>query len=305
MPAYHPDTPEVRRDWAQYHDNITTMDGQVQARLDELEEDGLADDTIIFFYGDHGSGMPRSKRFAVQLRTACPLIVTFPGEIPPPGAEGLRPGGKSDRLVGFVDLAPTMLSLAGVKPPDFTRDRHSPAPTRRAPRDVLLRLPRAHGRALRPDALRARQALRLHPQLHPHKIYGQHLPTCGDADDARLGGALPGGQAKPPQTYFWETKPAEELYDLQTDRDEVNNLAGSPEHAATLERFRKAHREHELQVTRRRPAARGGDPRPRRKSSPYEMGHDAKRFPVARILAAADLASSLKPGVTAELSAKR
>ncbi|NBQ25648.1 MAG: sulfatase, partial [Verrucomicrobia bacterium] len=63
VPAYHPDTPEVRQDWAQYHDKITEMDATAGKHLRELEQAGLAEDTIIFYYGDHGSGMPRSKRW--------------------------------------------------------------------------------------------------------------------------------------------------------------------------------------------------------------------------------------------------
>ena len=62
IPAYHPDTPEVRHDWAQYYDKMTEMDAQAGEVLRELEQAGLADNTIVFYYGDHGSGMPRSKR---------------------------------------------------------------------------------------------------------------------------------------------------------------------------------------------------------------------------------------------------
>ena len=78
VPAYHPDTPEVRHDWAQYYDNITAMDGQAGEVLAELEADGLADDTIVFFYGDHGSGMPRSKRWPYNSGLHVPLVVHFP-----------------------------------------------------------------------------------------------------------------------------------------------------------------------------------------------------------------------------------
>ncbi|VAX37786.1 Sulfatase, partial [hydrothermal vent metagenome] len=60
VPAYHPDTPEVRHDWAQYYDRITEMDAKVGRNLKELADAGLTDETIIFYYGDHGSGMPRS-----------------------------------------------------------------------------------------------------------------------------------------------------------------------------------------------------------------------------------------------------
>ena len=78
VPAYHPDTPEVRKDWARYYDNITTMDREAAVLLKQLEDDGLADDTIVFFYGDHGAGMPRSKRFPYNSGLRVPMIVHVP-----------------------------------------------------------------------------------------------------------------------------------------------------------------------------------------------------------------------------------
>lgn len=71
LPSYHPDTPEVRHDWAQYYDKMTQMDGEVGGILKQLEEDGLNDSTIVFYYGDHGSGMPRSKRWPFDSGCAC------------------------------------------------------------------------------------------------------------------------------------------------------------------------------------------------------------------------------------------
>jgi uncharacterized sulfatase len=138
---------------------------------------------------------------------------------------------------------------------------------------------------------------------NPHKIYGQHLAYMWETKTTAVWDRLyREGKLKPPQTYFWETKPAEELYDLQADRDEVNNLAGSPQYAATLERFRKAHREHELQVRDVGLLPEAEIHSRSIKSSPYEMGHDDRQYPAARVLAAADTASSLQPNVTAELS---
>ena len=78
VPAYHPDTPEVRQDWAQYYDRITEMDALAGKNLQELADAGLADDTIIFYYGDHGSGMPRSKRWPYNSGLQVPLIVYIP-----------------------------------------------------------------------------------------------------------------------------------------------------------------------------------------------------------------------------------
>src|SRR4051812_14590178 len=109
IPPYHPDTPEVRQDWARYYDMITFMDKQIGEILRQLDEDGLADDTIVFYFSDHGAGMPRSKRWLYDSSTRVPLIVRFPGRLAAqaPGS----PGTATDRLVSFVDFGPTVLSL--------------------------------------------------------------------------------------------------------------------------------------------------------------------------------------------------
>jgi uncharacterized sulfatase len=109
------------------------------------------------------------------------------------------------------------------------------------------------------------------------------------------------GKLNAAQRKFWETKPAEELYDLENDRDEVNNLAASPDHSAVLERMRNAHREHEKAV-RDIGLLAEADMQARAKTlSPYEVGHDPKLYPFERVFAAAETASSLKPGVTDKL----
>ena len=118
VPAYHPDTPEVRRDWALYYDSVTAADADAGAVLAQLAADGLADDTIIFYWADHGSGMPRSKRWPSNSGLHVPLLVHIPEKF-----KDLRPadyvaGGTTDRPVSFVDFSPTMCSLAGVKPPE-------------------------------------------------------------------------------------------------------------------------------------------------------------------------------------------
>jgi uncharacterized sulfatase len=98
VPAYHPDTPEVRQDWAQYYDNITTMDGQAGKVLQELEADGLASNTIVFFYGDHGSGMPRSKRWPYDSGLHVPLLVRVPEAFRDLAPPDYRPGGTTARV---------------------------------------------------------------------------------------------------------------------------------------------------------------------------------------------------------------
>lgn len=115
VPPYYPDTEVVRRELARFHDSVSVLDQQVGAILEQLEKDGLADDTIVFFYSDHGSGMPRHKRLLHDSGMHVPLMVRFPEKF-----QHLAPakaGETVDRLVTFVDFAPTVLSLAGVEAP--------------------------------------------------------------------------------------------------------------------------------------------------------------------------------------------
>src|SRR5262249_25682370 len=117
IPPFHPDTLEVRRDWARVHELITAMDVWVAGLLQELKDDGLADDTIVFFYSDHGVGLPRGKRWLYDTGMRVPLIISFPANYQ--ALAPSKPGTVSDRLVSFVDFGPTALSLAGVKPPEI------------------------------------------------------------------------------------------------------------------------------------------------------------------------------------------
>ena len=118
LPPYIPDTPVTRRDWARYADLLTTLDRQVAAILDQLEADGLAQDTIVFFWGDHGQGLPRGKRWLYDSGTRVPLIIRWPGK--------LKAGSVNEELVCFLDFAPTMLRLAGAEIPSHLHGRVLP-----------------------------------------------------------------------------------------------------------------------------------------------------------------------------------
>ncbi len=302
VPAYHPDTPEVRHDWAQYYDNITTMDQQAAGVLRELTEDGLAENTVVLFYGDHGSGMPRSKRWPYNSGLHVPLMAYFPEKLRHLAPPEYRPGGTSERLVGFVDLAPTLLSLAGIKPPSWMQG-HAFLGEHRAPDP-----PYVFGCRGRMDerydmvrSVRDKRYVYIRNYM-PHKIYGQHIAYMFETPTTRVWKKLyDAGRLKQPQTRFWETKPSEELYDLQNDRDEVNNLAESPQHAQTLARLRKALREHVLEVRDVGFLPEDEIHSRSRGSTPYEMGRDTKRYPLEKILAMADKASMVKDASTKDL----
>ena len=303
VPAYHPDTPEVRQDWAQYYDNITTMDGQAGQMLADLEKDGLANDTIVIFFGDHGSGMPRSKRWPYNSGLNVCIAVHIPEKFRHLAPKDYLPGQKNNRHDSFVDLAPTMLSLAGVKPPDFHQGEAFLGPHATAPRSHVFGF---RGRMdERYDCVRTVRDQRFIyiRNYMPHKIYGQHLDYMWETPTTQVWERMyKEGKLNAAQSKFWQTKPVEELYDLANDRDEINNLASAPEHQATLRSLRSALRQNELKIkdigllSEAEIHSRG------KGSSPYEAGHNPKTFDAAGILDAAELASANDPNAVTKLT---
>ena len=302
LPAYHPNAPEVRHDWAQYYDKITEMDARFAARLKELEDAGLAEDTVVFFYGDNGGGMPRSKRWCYNSGLNVPLIVRVPEKFRNLAPKGYAAGGASERLVSFVDFAPTLLSIAGAKAPDWMQG-HAFMGQLATPEPPYL-----HGfRGRMDERYDMQRSVRNHRFVYirnylPHLIYGQHVAYQFETPTTPVWKRLyDEGKLRPPQTFFWESKPPEELYDLQTDPDEVKNLAASPEHQAILLELRQALREHALSV---RDVAFLPEAELHRRSAgttPYDLGHDPKKYPLEKILAMAELASGLKPDALPQL----
>lgn len=293
VPAYHPDAPEVRQDWAQYYDRITEMDAQAGKLLDELDQAGVAQDTLVFFYSDHGSGMPRSKRWPYNSGLHVPLILYVPERWKHLAPKEYTPGGTSSRMVGFVDLAPTLLSLAGIQPPEWMQGHALAGPYQTPPPEYAFGFRgRMDERIDLVRSVRDQRYVYIRNYM-PHLIYGQHVSYMFQTPTTRVWQRLyQEGKLAAPQRSFWEPKPPEELYDLLADRDEVRNLANSPDHQAVLARMRKALGEHVLAVRdvgflpeaelHRRSAG----------SSMYEFGHDAKRYPLEEILAMAELAAT-------------
>lgn len=237
LPPYHPDTPEMRHDWAQYYDKIEDMDSQVGAVIKELEDAGLAENTIVVYYSDHGGVIARSKRFVYETGTHVPMIWRFPEKYKhlAPG----NPGDRTDRLVSFVDLAPTMLSLAGLEIPEYMQGKAFLGEEQSTPRDyVHLFRGRMDERMDKVRAVRDKQ-YRYIKNYMPHRIYGQYIeylwraPSCKSWEATYLA-----GNCNEAQSAFWEEKPPEELYDVTADPWEVNNLAEDPQYADVLQRLR-------------------------------------------------------------------
>lgn len=303
VPAYHPDTPEVRQDWAQYYDKVNEADADAGRRLKELEDAGLTADTIVFYYGDHGSGMPRSKRWPSDSGLSVPLVVYFPEKWKLLAPKEYSPGGTSDRLVSFVDLAPTLLSIAGIKPPEWMQGHAFAGPHQSEPPAFLFG---ERGRMdERMDVVRSVTDGRYVylRNYFPHVSQAQRVAYQFETPTTRVWRELfDQGKTTEPQSLFWRVpKAPEELYDLQTDRDEVRNLANSPAQRAILEKFRAAQREHLFKIRDVCLLPEGEIHSRAQGSTPYELARHEARYPLKRIVAAAELASNLEPGALPEL----
>ncbi|QZT38806.1 sulfatase [Halosquirtibacter xylanolyticus] len=242
VPPYHPDTKAVRHDWAQFYDKITEMDRQVGEILAELEKDGEADNTIVIYYSDHGGVLPRSKRFLYETGTKVPMIAYFP-----PKYAHLNPWGvgkHTDRLVSFVDLAPTMLSLCGVKIPNYMQGKAFMGKGALKPKTYVHMY---RGRMdEKYDLVRAVRDKRYRyiRNFMPYKISGQHLNYLWKAPSTRSWEReYLAGRCNKVQSAFWEPRPIEELYDVERDPWEVDNLADNPQYQEVLKRMRKVNHE--------------------------------------------------------------
>lgn len=243
IPPYHPATQAIKHDWAQYYDKVEDMDAWVGEKLRELEESGLAESTIVFYYGDNGGVLPRSKRYVYETGTRVPLIIRIPEKF-----KHLFPakksGSKIDRLVSFVDLAPTLLSIAGINISDYYQgNAFLGSQKTEDPEYAFMFRGRMDERYDMSRAVRDSKYRYIRNYM-PHRIYAQHLEYLWRAPSTRSWEqAYLSGNCNETQSVFWNSKPAEELYDTENDPWEVNNLATDPDYADIVNRMRTANRE--------------------------------------------------------------
>ncbi len=241
LAPYHPDTPTFRFTYARYHDRIGAIDQAIGKVVDDLEADGLLEDTFIFYYGDHGGVLPRGKGYIYESGLHVPLVVRIPAKWQ--HLVTLDRNTRTKGFVSFIDFGPTLLNLAGLKVPREVDGRPFLGPNiseeSLAARDEtfghadrfdekydLCRSLRKgpykyirHYQAFYPDGLQNNYRYIMLAYQEWRELYGQ-------------------GKLDASQRQFFEAKPVEGLYDLRTDPHEVNNLAADPAHAATLRELR-------------------------------------------------------------------
>jgi arylsulfatase A-like enzyme len=247
VPAYLPDTPGIRQDFATYYNLMEKMDGEIAAKLAELDAAGLAENTIVFYYSDNGGVLPRSKRYCYDEGHRCAMIVRVPErwrKLAP-----AEPGSRIEAPVSYIDLAPTVLSIAGIKAPEHMQGSaflgaHTKTPKRYAfgmrnrmdeRYDMVRTITDGRYRYIR--------------NYSPHRPWGQHgafqwlAKGYQEWEEAHRAGSL-----NPVQDAFWGKKPFEQFFDLQADRDQITNLIDAPAHATRIGEMRQALDAHMLAI---------------------------------------------------------
>jgi N-sulfoglucosamine sulfohydrolase len=234
VPPYYPDTRTVRESLARHYDNLTETDRWAGEILRQLEEDGLLDNTIVFFWGDHGDGLPRAKRWLYDSGLQVPLLVRWPGVT--------VPGSVNDELVSLLDLAPTVLAMAGVARPVHLQGRVIVGPEKEAEPEYLFasrdRVDLVYDMVRSVRDRRYKYVRNFHPELPYvlHVPYRNQTPIMQELFRAHADGSLSDVQ----RLWMADRRPVEELYDTRVDPHEVRNLAGDPRHREVLSRMRVA-----------------------------------------------------------------
>lgn len=239
IPPFLPDTPLSRDHIARLYNNVSKMDVQIGVILKQLEEDDLLENTIIMFMSDHGDCLPRSKRWIYDSGIKSPLIVHYPKKYLPKGFE--QPS-RDASLYSFVDLPPTVLELAGIDVPAWIQGKSMVSELANNPRDYIF--------AAR-DRMDNRYDIRRAVRDDQYKYIKNYTPEIPYSQEILFLNQMPlmaeihklneADQLTRNQSYWLKgPKPQEELYDLDEDPFELNNLANNTEYEQVLSRMELA-----------------------------------------------------------------
>ena len=232
VPPYYPDHPVVRDEMANYLDAVMLMDSYLGDVLSRLESDGLMDSTIIVFMGDNGRCLSRGKQFLYDPGTHVPLIIRWP--------DGSRKNQVDNQMIEGIDVSATLLGMAGIKPLPVMQGRNFLDPQSPGRDHVFAARDRCDMSTDRMRSVRTRnwKYIRNYFPAIPYMQYNAYklsqYPTWSLILDLKKAGKLAPAQ----QLFAADRKPVEELYDLENDPHEVNNLARDPAHFDTLRKLR-------------------------------------------------------------------
>jgi hypothetical protein len=292
LASYHPDLPTIRKNYAKYADAVENMDRRIGETLEAFKQDGLYDDAIIIYCSDHGGVMPRSKRFLYSSGTHCPLIVRIPEKYKHLWPAE-KPGITVDRLVSFVDMPKTWLSLAGAEIPNtFQGTIFLGKGTEPEPQYHLSFRERADERC---DSVRMIRDKRFayYKNYMPYAPAGQYLAYLWRAK------AAPAweqhhkeGKTDEITGRFFRPRVSEEFYDTVKDFDNVHNLIDDPKHQTKIVEMRQAMRKQQLELydSGLLPESMRGRRASEHGVTIYEMVRDRKLYPLESYLDAADMA---------------
>lgn len=227
IPPYLPDTPIVRRDFWKMYNNLAETDRQIGAVLAQLEQDGLLDNTIIFFYSDHGGPLPRQKRLIYDSGLKVPLIVRFPNQ---------KFAGKVDeQLVSFVDFAPTTIALTGNEIPPHMHGKNFMGNGKKQRQYIHAAADRFDGftdtiRAVKDKRFKYIRNYRTEQGYYLPVAYREKIPTMQELLRLRNEEQLTPEQSQ----WFRSYKPQDELFDTLNDPHELHNLAYDASYEAKL-----------------------------------------------------------------------
>lgn len=302
VPPYLPVTPEMKNDFALYYDKIEMMDKQVANLLKELDDAGLADNTIVFYYSDNGGVLGRSKRFMYDAGLHVPLIIRFPKKY-----ASLAPapaGSRMDRVVSFEDFAPTILSLAGVEMPSYMQGKPFLGEQQGPEKEYAFGFRGRIDESLEMIRTIRSKKYRYIRNYMPNKIYGQHNEYLWQAKSmASWEKSFIAGSLNATQSTFWHQKPSEELFDTEVDPYNVNNLARDKKYKEVLEKMRQDCNDIIL-----RTKDAGFIPESMRvniskNNTIYDYAH-SDNYPLERILETADMGTTRDMKYLAELTTR-
>lgn len=234
IPPYYPDHPIVREDWAEYLDTVGMLDEKVGAVLRKLEEDGLAENTVVVFMGDHGRCMPRGKQFLYEGGIRVPLIIRYPG--------GMGSGDVNSDLIQSIDMTATALDIAGIELPEAMEGQSIVSPDYEKRNHIIAARDRCDETVDRIRCVRNKR-FKLIRNFYPERPYTQlnryketsypglrllrRMQHAGELNDAQL-------------HFMADSRPEYELYDLRVDPHEINNVADEPDYQNTLKKLQSS-----------------------------------------------------------------